>query len=119
MVQTPPVKDSTGDHRRAPRIPWLAEVMVRGCQVSSFGAAQNLSEGGLFMKTRAPFERGQVLWLVMQIDGLVLEALAEIVHGDATTGYGVKFVVVDPAGKQRLRHFVTAAAHAVGRGLVN
>ena len=54
----------------------------------------------------------------MQIDGLVLEALAEIVHGDATTGYGVKFVVVDPAGEQRLRHFVTAAAHAVfGAGL--
>jgi hypothetical protein len=76
----------------------------------------NLSVGGLFVQTSATLEPGAQAWLVMTVGDVTFEALAEVVHGQAGTGYGMKFIAMDPEGRRSICQLVDQliASHDTG-----
>jgi Tfp pilus assembly protein PilZ len=101
-VAVPPFRGP--EHRTTARVPWNRKVSLWG--IDSPAMARNISEGGLFVSTTAVLPMGRPVWLAIEIDGHTFQVLAQVVHGAAPSGYGLKFVSVEPDAEARVRRIV-------------
>ena len=72
--------------------------------------AQNLSVGGLFVRTREPYESGTLVVISFALDGgqSLIEGLARVVHHDAL-GMGLEFVSLDENSQRTIEDVISRA----------
>lgn len=76
---------------------------------------ENVSDGGLFIRTENPLEPGEEFRLKLSLPGLpdpliikceVVWVMSESKETDAADGMGVKFVEVMPKDKKTLKEYI-------------
>lgn len=98
MVEPDPIAPES--RRKSPRARLTFLVHYRFKDFESFARewAQNLSKGGLFVRTGEPYEQGTlvVVSFTLEDGGRLIEGLARVVH-KANDGMGLEFVSLDEA----------------------
>lgn len=95
------------------RMPAIIKVSYQSAGALQTDYAQNISQGGLFIATTEPFERGQCLELHLSCAGTrrVIPVPAEVRwvgQQGGQTGIGVQFLLDDPVVRGRVETMVNA-----------
>jgi uncharacterized protein (TIGR02266 family) len=99
------------ERRQVPRVPvqiWVEEASERELY---FQRSANLSEGGIYLENTIPHPVGTRVTLRFALPGDQdkLQILAEVVGaiaGEEEMGMGLKFVELDHAAAERIRHYI-------------
>ena len=103
--------EASEERRNAARLDKLFPVWLEGENGGSLGIARNISEGGMFVETRAPQPLGSQVRVTFPAQGVEMTAVAEVRYvchllgrgrGGASTavrGMGVRFLYFDPRGE--------------------
>ena len=102
------------ERRKFARIPLNLLIQVRFDTFEQFIVqyADNISEGGLFLKSDDPKEKGSMIYLQFALrDGTkLIEGLGKVVHvnpkGSAHPGMGVEFVSFDEESREMIKAIV-------------
>jgi uncharacterized protein (TIGR02266 family) len=86
-------------------------VWCEGENVTFYARVDNLSEGGLFLKTSTPLSRGAKARLRIELEAQQVEANATVVWSRADEvgrppGMGLKFETVDDVTLERIRTII-------------
>jgi uncharacterized protein (TIGR02266 family) len=108
----------TPEGRVFARVGLNVEVNMRSENTFFTGFSENISEGGLFVATEAPYEIGERLDLSLSVMGDESKTLTGIVRwvrpggtsGGLPAGMGVQFVDLDDAVLRALQGFVDSGA---------
>lgn len=100
------------------RVPLKVQVDLRSEDTFFTGFSENISEGGLFVVTDAPFEVGAILTVSLSLMGGPPEQLEAVVRwvrpanaaGGLPPGMGVRFMGLGPAKTQELQDFIDSQA---------
>jgi uncharacterized protein (TIGR02266 family) len=105
------------EKRKSPRFPLILQVGYRGNADPIIDCTENLSAGGLFIRTEMKFEVGNVVPLILSFPGLLhpLELEVQVVRrrptrGSEPGGVAVKLRDDDDEGKVKLHRLALAAA---------
>ncbi len=98
------------DNRKFSRVPSRLRCWCEGNNVTVYARIGNLSEGGLFLRTSTPLERGSRAVLRFGSDQAV-EAHARVVWArvegqGGPPGMGLEFETVDEGAKQAIRQII-------------
>ncbi len=94
------------ERRRAVRVNYVCEVLVR--HDNSQGSSQRLSDistSGAFIDTLAPFSAGTILHLQFPMNGVIIEARAEVRFAMSQIGMGVRFLDLSPEHQRVIQNF--------------
>jgi uncharacterized protein (TIGR02266 family) len=104
------------EKRRAPRFPLILQVGYRHSDTTVLDCTENLSAGGLFIRTEFPLAVGARVPLILSFPGLLepLEIEVEVVrrrerNGELPGGVAVKLCADNVQGKHKLLRLATAA----------
>lgn len=106
------------DGRAFERIDIEVEVNLRNENTFFTGFSENISEGGLFVATEAPWDIGESIEISLRIMGAEATPLVGVVRwvrsggtsGGLPAGMGVQFVDMDEAVRRALQSFVDSGA---------
>jgi len=115
---------NSGDPTQAPggrihhRVSLDVEVNLRNENTFFTGFSENVSEGGLFVATEAPYEVGERVELGLSIMGGAPASLRGIVRwvrpggtpGGLPAGMGIQFLDLDERVREALQKFVDSGA---------
>lgn len=113
--EKPPAEPSGVERRHHLRVPYGAWVTVNGQSMRSFCLAQDLSEGGIYLKAAHPPPLGEELDLtiVIENDSTPLELRGQVVRrSQGSGGFAVRFLHVQPTTVRRLQSLVSELAAA-------
>jgi uncharacterized protein (TIGR02266 family) len=109
------------DHRKYSRIPSRLRCWCEGDNVTVYARIGNLSEGGLFLRTSTPLERGAVA--TVRLDGdETIEAPARVVWSrvegqEGPPGMGLEFQGPDTSRTEKIRRLMESELrHGTARG---
>lgn len=111
------------ENRKHARIPSRLRCWCEGENVTVYARVVNLSEGGLFLRTNTPLERGTRARLRLSATDVSEVAAAAMVvwtrsdDGEGPPGMGLQFEALEESAKTRLRALIDterAAAPALG-----
>ncbi len=108
------------DNRKFGRVPSRLRCWCEGENVTVYARIGNLSEGGLFLRTSTPLERGSRT--LVRFGDTNIQAAAEVVwaRGDegaeGPPGMGLMFVDVDDGRAQQIRQLVEVEQSAAKNG---
>ena len=99
------------ERRRYPRVPYGQRGWFEAGAITLYAAVANISEGGLFVRTRAPLALGTRAQVRFPIGASgEVEAVAEVVWessgGGGPAGMGLCFVAMDEGGRAKLKAFL-------------
>ena len=100
------------EQRKARRVPIVAQIEAQSGGFPFIAVTENISEGGLMVRTTRALEQGQIVHLKFTLpDSSQREIRANGVVQHCTIGQsiGVKFEDMDPADLAAIQSFVTAA----------
>jgi len=106
------VEENSG--RASTRVPLKVEVNLQSEDTFFTGFSENISEGGLFVATDAPFQIGTKLTVQLSLMGKVAEKLSVVVRwvrpanasGGLPAGMGVQFEGLDDRKLSELQAFL-------------
>lgn len=109
------------DNRKFERVPTKLRCWCEGENITVYARIGNLSEGGIFLRTSTPLERGSLAMLRFGSDGV--EAPARVVWSrvdgqGGPPGMGLAFENIDERVKEAIRRLIEAEHHAP-RSVVN
>ena len=108
------------DNRKFGRVPSRLRCWCEGENVTVYARIGNLSEGGLFLRTSTPLERGSRT--VVRFGETNIEATAQVVWArsnegaDGPPGMGLVFVDIDDSRLQQIRKLVEVEQSAAKNG---
>ena len=108
------------ENRRFGRAPSRLRCWCEGENVTVYARIGNLSEGGLFLRTSTPLERGSRT--VVRFGETNIEAAAQVVWArsdegsDGPPGMGLKFLDIDEARQQQIRSLIEGEQSAAKNG---
>ncbi len=97
------------DKRRHARVPSRQRCWCEGPDITIYAPIENLSEGGLFLRSPAPLARGTHVRLRLGSDGGEVRASAAVVWrrdggaSDEEPGMGLRFEALDKRASAALR----------------
>jgi uncharacterized protein (TIGR02266 family) len=99
------------ENRKHERIPSRLRVWCEGENVTFYARVDNLSEGGLFLKTSTPLTRGAKARLRIETEAQQIETNATVVWSRADDlgrppGMGLKFDTIDADTLDRIRTII-------------
>jgi uncharacterized protein (TIGR02266 family) len=92
-----------------------------GENVTFYARVGNLSEGGLFLRTRTPLETGAITRLRLNDGPETVEATATVVWARADgqeSGMGLRFEALDEPGRSQLRALIEHERSGLGPAAV-
>jgi len=113
----PPIPFSpTGENPRRNdiRFPIEAGSQVRefGRHVPSWVRVTDISMGGCYVDTAAPFPLDTNVEITLHVGDIRIDACGFVVHSQALVGMGIKFAEMTPLNRERLKHVIdTLGAH--------
>ncbi|MBS1150900.1 MAG: hypothetical protein H6Q89_2598 [Myxococcaceae bacterium] len=108
------------DNRKFGRVPSRLRCWCEGENVTVYARIGNLSEGGLFLRTSTPLERGSRT--VVRFGDTNIEATAQVVWArsnegaEGPPGMGLMFVDIDDNRLQQIRRLVEVEQSAAKNG---
>ena len=108
------------DSRKHPRVPSRIRCWCEGENVTFYARVGNLSEGGLFLRTSTPLDRGTRTRVRLAQDSIEVETVAIVVwsRGDTTNegppGMGLRFEALDEPSIRVLREIIARETKASG-----
>jgi uncharacterized protein (TIGR02266 family) len=108
------------ENRKHPRIPSRLRVWCEGENVTFYARVDNMSEGGLFLKTSTPLDTGARARLRIESDAQQVVADATVMWARAQStggpsGMGLRFEPVDPETLDRIRRIIQIERKSVKR----
>lgn len=108
---------SLSDLRKFPRVPARIRCWCEGENVTFYARVGNLSEGGLFLRTSTPLDRGTRTRVRFGQEAMEVETFAVVVwsRGDGDTGppgMGLRFEKLDEPAKDLLREIIARETKA-------
>lgn len=103
------------NRRRHPRVSLRARCWCETDDITLYARVSNVSEGGMFIRTYAPLERGSPARVRFQVDPTGAEVAAEAVvvwvreasePENVAPGMGVQFLSLDEPSREALRAYV-------------
>ena len=100
--------EHTPERRETPRVPVAARVKFREGDREEVWFTEDLSEGGLFLKTEKPPFVGVILDLDISLPEMenLIRLRGEVVWRHEGRGCGVRFLRVTAATRKTLRSFI-------------
>jgi uncharacterized protein (TIGR02266 family) len=105
------------NQRRHPRAPLRARCWCEADGITLYARIVNVGEGGLFIRTYAPLQRGAPARVRFQFEGAAGEVAAEAVvvwvreapesESQMVPGMGMQFVAIDEPSLKLIREYVT------------
>jgi uncharacterized protein (TIGR02266 family) len=100
-----------GESRKFSRVPSRLRCWCEGDNITVYARIGNLSEGGLFLRTSTPLERGAKAML--RFGQVPVEAWAKVVWSrvegqGGPPGMGLQFETVDEAARRGIRQLIDA-----------
>lgn len=102
------------DNRRAhPRIEYHGRCWCESGRTTIYAQLMNVSEGGVFVRTFAPLEKGTRTRIRWSVDAGEVEADAVVVwtrgrsDGENPPGMGLRFERIDEDGRARVDQIIT------------
>jgi uncharacterized protein (TIGR02266 family) len=97
------------DNRKSARVPSRLRCWCEGENITVYARIGNLSEGGLFLRTSTPLERGSTA--VLRFGEHLVEARARVVWArvegqGGPPGMGLQFEVVDDEARDAIRRLI-------------
>jgi uncharacterized protein (TIGR02266 family) len=97
------------DNRKFNRVPSRLRCWCEGENITVYARIGNLSEGGLFLRTSTPLERGSKA--VLRFGEALVEAHARVVWArvegqGGPAGMGLQFEVVDEGARDAIRRLI-------------
>ena len=108
------------DLRKYPRVPSRIRCWCEGENVTFYARVGNLSEGGLFLRTSTPLDRGTRTRVRLAQDAVEVETFAIVVwsRGETSTegppGMGLRFESLDETAQRLLREIIARESRANG-----
>jgi uncharacterized protein (TIGR02266 family) len=108
------------DNRKFGRVPSRLRCWCEGENVTVYARIGNLSEGGLFLRTSTPLERGSRT--VVRFGETNIEATAQVVWArsnegsEGPPGMGLMFVDIDDGRLEQIRKLVEVEQSAAKNG---
>ncbi len=99
------------ERRATPRVPVAARVKFKEGEREEFWMTEDLSEGGLFLKTDKPPFAGTILNLEISLPNApdLIRLIGEVSWRHEGRGCGVRFVRVTAEIRKKLREFIQSA----------
>ncbi len=100
------------DQRKSRRVPIVAQIEAQAGGFPFIAVSENISEGGLLVRTTRTMESGQVVHLKFTLPDASQREIrvnGVIQHCSAGQSMGVKFEDMDPADLAALQNFINAA----------
>jgi hypothetical protein len=96
------------ERRRVARYSFIAvaEVCELRSQTRVAGRCSDLSLGGCYVDTLAPFPVGSAVRITIQHDSREFQALAVVAYSHPSMGMGIKFTEIKPESRNVLRYWV-------------
>ena len=110
MIGLPTGGQDLADNRKTERVPSRLRCWCEGENVTVYARIGNLSEGGLFLRTSTPLERGSRT--VVRFGDTNIEATAQVVWArsnegaEGPPGMGLMFVDIDDSRRKQIRQLV-------------
>ena len=110
MIELPTGGQDLAENRKNERVPSRLRCWCEGENVTVYARIGNLSEGGLFLRTSTPLERGSRT--VVRFGETNIEATAEVVWArsnegaEGPPGMGLVFVDMDDNRLKQIRQLV-------------
>lgn len=103
-------RQETTEKRRFRRVPFVAQIEARTGGVPFLAMAENISAGGLLVRTTDPVPKGQTVHLEFTLPGSEHQILVNGTVQHVTPGavMGIRFDHLDPADLAAIRNFVEA-----------
>lgn len=103
-----------GESRKSNRVPSRLRCWCEGDNITVYARIGNLSEGGLFLRTSTPLERGAKAMLRFGLQ-VPVEAWAKVVWSrvegqGGPPGMGLQFETVDDSARRGIRQLIEAEA---------
>lgn len=96
------------ERRLARRYPRSLKIQWQDRGLTSAGRFANLSTGGAFIRTSNPAPEGSVLKLSFQAGSFQIEAQGEVIYRLPELGMGVRFLDLDPQGREAIASYISA-----------
>ena len=98
------------ERRQANRLPFTASIVVTdvGSATRVAGRSSDLSMGGCYVDTTAPFAMDAIVHVKIERDPYHFEASAKVVYSHSSMGMGLKFTKMDSESEKVLRAWVDA-----------
>jgi hypothetical protein len=97
------------DSRRAPRVPYLAEVQCTGVGMGTSPLnprISDLSASGAFIDSLTQMPVGERVRLVFQVNGREVDTTAEVAHSMPQFGMGVRFLALSEEDRYAIAQVV-------------
>lgn len=97
-------KDITNEEkRRSDRKKLIVDVQFEGGDTTGIASTENISVGGLFIKTNREFEDGTPLRLTLTLDGTEVSINGFVVFVEEGHGVGVRFEDLSPNKEELIK----------------
>ncbi len=98
------------DQRKSRRVPIVAQIEAQAGGFPFIAVSENISEGGLMVRTTRTMEQGQIVHLKFTLPDTQREVRVNgvVQHCNPGQSIGVKFDDLDPADSAAIQAFVNA-----------
>ena len=91
------------DKRQSDRKKLIVDVRFEGGDTTGISSTENISIGGLFIKTNQKFEEGTPLHLTLTLDGTEVSINGFVVFVEEGHGVGVRFEDLSPNTEELIK----------------
>ena len=95
--------ETVKEKRRSDRKKLIVDVRFEGGDTTGIASTENISVGGLFIKTNQEFEEGAPLRLKLTLDGMDVSINGFVVFIEEGHGVGVRFEDLSPNTEELIK----------------